>query len=226
MDRKQSPVKAGSAQVRPRKRVWSVHTGMIPIGHCTDAVLVFTDLFALALNPTTKFADWVAYRVTAASQAGRNSIARNWVHRYPEGTLEASDYRHSGYSMGHLCPLASVRADADAWQVNWTGSIAPQRQELNAGPWLKFEDFTRELARVHGLAMVAVGPLYELPMPPMAECDEPHTVPSSYWARVQVPSTSQQHAWIVPQSAEQRDPLQWYEVTADEVEARSGVSLC
>lgn len=206
-------------------KIWSVHTGRIPSGAPASSSLVFTDLYALSLNGDTKVADWVGYRVTASSQSGRNSLSRNWVHREKDLTLESSDYLHSGYAIGHLCPLASVRSDADAWEVNWTGAVAPQRQSLNAGPWLRFEEFTRQLGRLHGLAMVMCGPLYELEMPPLAKSDEPHVVPSHFWARVFVPRTGKLQAWIMPQDALRKDSEAQYRVEPSEVSQRSGLTF-
>ena len=168
-------------------------------------MLVFGSLYALALNPQTRFADWVGYRVTAASQSGRNSLNRNWLHRAKHLTIEAQDYEGSEYSMGHLCPLASVRADADAWEVNWTGAVAPQRQALNAGPWLEFEEYCRQLARQHDLVHVMCGTLYQHDMPPLPKSDEHHIVPSHFWARLFVPATEELVHWIMPQDAGRRD---------------------
>ncbi|MEM0924770.1 MAG: DNA/RNA non-specific endonuclease [Planctomycetota bacterium] len=205
--------------------LWSVHTGQIPQRHpkrnSKSTLLVFTDLYACELDRSTRFADWVGYRVTAASQFGRNSINRNWVHRAKDDTIEAQDYEHSGYSMGHLCPLASVRADADAWQANWTGVVAPQRQELNAGPWLGMERMTRSLAIKHSVVMVACGTLYEQDMPPLKNCDEDHVVPSHFWARVHIPDSGETIAWIMPQSADRHEPEADFRVSLDELDRRA-----
>ena len=213
----------GSLESVSQASIWSVHTDRIPLGTPTTSALVFTDLYALSLNRQTRFADWVGYRVTAASQAGRNSLNRNWLHLAKEFTIEAQDYEHSGYSIGHLCPLASVRADADAWEVNWTGAVAPQRQSLNAGPWLEMEEHTRKSAREHETVRVICGPLYEHDMPPMPECDEPHVVPSHYWARMTVPDTDTAIAWIMPQAAGRKDPHTDYVVEYSELVKRTGL---
>ncbi|WP_436716594.1 DNA/RNA non-specific endonuclease [Roseiconus lacunae] len=206
--------------------VWTTHTGTIPTrtdGRKPAGPLVVTDLYAARLNVVTRFADWVGYRVTPGRQAGRNSIARNWLHRADDLTIEAQDYTGSGYSMGHLCPLASMRADQDAWQLNWTGVIAPQRQELNAGPWYLMESTTRIRAIEHGEAFVAAGPLYEIDMPLMDECDEPHTVPSHYWARCFTPDRVE--CWIMPQDAPRDAPAERYTVSASELTNRTALTF-
>lgn len=207
-------------------RIWTIHTGQAPTGAPDSDAFVSTSLYALSLNGQTKVATWCGYRVTAASQSGRNSLNRNWIHLFPDWTLEASDYLHSGYSMGHLCPLASVRADADAFEVNWTGAVAPQRQSLNAGPWLRFEELSRKLAREHGEVFVLCGPLYETQTQPLAKADEPHVVPSHYWGRIHVPTTDDVFCYVMPQECEQGTELAEFFVQPQECCFRSGLVLC
>lgn len=205
--------------------VYTVHSGPIPSGQPDTNVLVVTHLYTLSLDVETKLATWCAFRVTDASQYGRNSLNRNWRHEFTDGTLEDSDYTGSDYQRGHLAPLASFRADADASQLNWTGNVAPQTRQLNAGPWLDMEDLSRELAKAHGRVMVTVGPLYEQPMPGLPAADEPHRVPSHYWAIIRVPEYDTVHAWIMPQSCDRGDPLEQFETTAAEISQRSGLTF-
>jgi DNA/RNA endonuclease G (NUC1) len=214
-----------SIKIQP-PRIWTIHTGQAPTGAAESDVFVSTSLYALSLNGQTKVATWCGYRVTAASQSGRNSLNRNWIHLYPDLTLESSDYLHSGYAMGHLCPLASVRADADAFEVNWTGAVAPQRQSLNAGPWLRFEELSRKLAREHGVVFVLCGPLYETQTQPLAKADEPHVVPSHYWGRIHVPATDDVFCYVMPQECEQGAELAEFFVQPQECCFRSGLVLC
>lgn len=225
--RKPAKVKAGKANVKLTDRFWTVHTGFVPRLRrraTADAAIVSSHLYTVRLNKQTKVPDWLGYRATAADQFGRNSIDRNWVHRFGDWTLESKDYHGSGYSIGHLCPIASVRANANAWQCNWTGSVAPQLQGLNAGPWLRFEERSRRLAREFGSVFVLVGPLFEGVPLAMAECDEPHRVPTHFWATVRTAKSSE--CWIMPQTADRGDGEEQYRVDSADITQRSVVDVC
>ncbi|TWU67306.1 Nuclease precursor [Crateriforma conspicua] len=212
--------------------VFTVHSGAIPTGQPERNVLVVTDVYTLSLDPETKLATWCAYRVTPASIEGRNQIGRNWLNRYPDATLEHQDYAGSDYQMGHLAPLASFKADPNAYQLNWMGNVAPQRPELNVGPWLDVEKLARDAATLHGRAMVTVGPLFERDMPPLPAATESHRVPSHYWAIIRAPdkpvaddAADHAKAFIVPQDCDVTDPPERFRVTVDEISRRSGLQF-
>ena len=153
----------------------------------TNDVLV-REIYVLSSNDTTKFADWVAYRVTA------DSIGRTAQRRWKadpalarDETLEPDDYRGAnaalGSDRGHQAPLASFTG-TDAWgTTNYLSNITPQRSALNQGPWRGLEEAVRSLARDRGGAGVHVmtGPLYEASMAVLPGADEAHIVPSGYW---------------------------------------------
>lgn len=60
----------------------------------------------------------------------------------------SSDYTNSGYSRGHM-----VRSEERTWssddnkQTFLMTNILPQYQDLNGGPWYKFEQYLQELAQ-------------------------------------------------------------------------------
>lgn len=59
-----------------------------------------------------------------------------------------SDYTNSGYSRGHM-----VRSEERTWssddnkQTFYMTNILPQHQDLNGGPWYKFEQYLQSLAQ-------------------------------------------------------------------------------
>ena len=74
---------------------------------------------------------------------------------YTDATLPAgcyrvtnSDYTNSGYSRGHM-----VRSEERTWssddnrQTFLMTNIVPQYQDLNGGPWAKFETYLQDLAQ-------------------------------------------------------------------------------
>ncbi|MHB1074069.1 MAG: DNA/RNA non-specific endonuclease [Gemmatimonadaceae bacterium] len=60
----------------------------------------------------------------------------------------SSDYTNSGYSRGHM-----VRSEERTWssddnkQTFYMTNILPQHQDLNGGPWYKFESYLQSLAQ-------------------------------------------------------------------------------
>jgi endonuclease G, mitochondrial len=159
-----------------------------PTGTPSTDVLVRHQLFTLANNGSTKFADWVAYRVI------RDAIGpggdRNWKAdpSLPGAdTLEPEDYKSAsatlGYDRGHQAPLASFGATGFAAETNYLSNITPQKAALNQGAWVRLETAERKLAQTppYPVVYVITGPLYERDMPGLPKADEPHRVPSGYW---------------------------------------------
>ena len=75
-----------------------------------------------------------------------------------------------------------------------------------------------------------VGSLYERPMPPLPNADEPHVVPSGYWKVVAVqdgsgPATIRVAAFLFDQDTPSSDQPLDHVVAVDEVERRSGLDL-
>lgn len=60
----------------------------------------------------------------------------------------SSDYTNSGYSRGHM-----VRSEERTWsaehnkQTFYMTNILPQHQDMNGGPWYKFEQYLQDLAQ-------------------------------------------------------------------------------
>lgn len=157
-----------------------------PTGTPETNDFICREAYALSSNDETKFADWVAYRVTAEQLECETPDQRNWqpdpVIAESE-TLEPSDYKgtgKAGYDRGHQAPLASLKCLN--WQeANYLSNITPQKPELNRGPWKQLEDYERELAKKHGEVFIITGPAYEKEMGKLPGADENHAIPSGYW---------------------------------------------
>ncbi len=150
--------------------------------------LIIRGIYILSSNDQTKFADWVAYRVTKDSigqTQKRVWRADPWLA--DDETLEPRDYRGAFAALktdrGHQAPLASF-TNTPNWEVtNYLSNITPQKSALNQGSWVKLENAVRALARKPATDAVYVmtGPLYEREMPALPNADETHRVPSGYW---------------------------------------------
>jgi endonuclease G len=158
-----------------------------PSGFPANDEIVERHAYTLANNPTTKFADWVAYVVVAGLSGPDRS--RNWhadPALPPADTLEEDDYEGAhaalGVDLGHQAPLASFARSPNWAETNFLSNITPQNSNLNRGRWARLERAERTLAaRVHVSVYVLTGPLYEHAMAPLPHADEPHRVPSGYW---------------------------------------------
>jgi endonuclease G len=159
-------------------------TTTLPAG--TD-VIVRAD-FTLASNDTTKFADWVAYRVDPALFASGRS--RNWAPDpvlAEHETLEPDDFEDAHATImtdrGHQVPLKTLGGSAGWAETNYLSNITPQSSELNQGPWNQLEAAVREAATEYADTPVYVltGPAYGAHFAALPEADEPHRVPSAYW---------------------------------------------
>lgn len=159
-----------------------------PSGSPLTNDIITRDIYILSSNDSTKFADWVAYRVTKDTIG--QTQKRIWKPDpwlADDETLEPEDYDGAFAALktdrGHQAPLASFTATPNWKATNYLSNITPQKSELNRGPWKKLEDAVRALAKKSGTSAVYVitGPLYEREMPALPNADESHKVPSGYW---------------------------------------------
>ena len=174
-----------------------------------DAIVV-RDIYCLANDPDTKFADFVAYRLdtTTLGTSGTDQ-EREWEpdpDLDPAVTLEPDDYKGAyqalGTDRGHLAPLASFRG-VNWQQVNYLSNIVPQRSGFNRGVWQELESDIRDMAR-QGPVYVITGTAYLETMPTLPGADEPHVIPSGLWT---IATTSQgTQAWYFDQDTNARTP--------------------
>lgn len=179
----------------PDPIAWAGH-GRIHTFHCFDGACptgapnanstIVREIYTLSSNPTTKFADWVAYVVspqTIGPSQSRNWAPDPWLD--PAETLEPEDYVSAnatlGTDRGHQAPLAALSGTPHWPTTNYLSNITPQMAALNQGAWERLESRERALAAAGGPVYVLTGPLYEREMPSLPEADETHRVPSGYW---------------------------------------------
>lgn len=163
--------------------------GECPKGTRTDTVSV-REIFVLGNNAETKFADWVAYRVTRATIETSAGLDRDWQVDdllETDDTLEADDYSGANRAIkidrGHQAPLASFAGTIYWRTTNILSNITPQKSALNRGPWLDLEAAVRNAVYDLGELYVVTGPLYlqgeaEDSLP---NADESHQLPTGYF---------------------------------------------
>jgi endonuclease G len=193
--------------------------------------VVQRSLYVLSNNPRTKFADWVAYVVTARTIGGTRN--RVW-HRDPElpknETLSPADYEGISkidMQCGHQAPLASLTG-SPAWEeADDLSNTTPQARTLNNGAWKGLERAERKLALSGAEVHVVTGTLYEREMPHLPRARLPHTIPSGYWKVVAVESGGEVEvaAFIMDQSTPGHTSFCASAVTVRDVEARAHLNI-
>ena len=210
--------------------------------HGTPATndLIIRDIYAMSNNDETKFADWVAYRLTMHEVDGSLEVERNWradPWLADEETLEPTpasqdDYKGANGKLdvdrGHQAPLASFKGSRHASQSNLLSNITPQKKDLNQGPWKNLEEAVRDLVRTGKTVYVMTGPLYTRAMEGLPNANETHKIPSGYWKIVIALTGSndfEHAAFIMDQKSGRKDEVLSKLTTIDEVEKQSGLDL-
>lgn len=200
-----------------------------PVGAPATNDLIVREIYSLSSNDTTKFADWVAYRVTTATiGSGESRVWRPDPWLSDEETLEPPDYDGAPAALkidrGHQAPLASFAGTPQAAETNYLSNITPQRSDLNQAPWMYLETRERDLAKRDRIAVyVLTGPLYERSMQPMPNA-EAHVVPSGYW-KIVMTEKGELTAFIFDQDTPRSAKYCDQRAALDAVEARSHLQL-
>lgn len=199
------------------------------------AVNIYRHSYTLNNNASTKFANWVAYKITKSSQGfGRR---RHWLTDpdIPVGeTLSPADYKGASAALkidrGHQANLASMAAMPDWESLNYLSNITPQKADLNQGPWEKLEVKERELSNRTTIEHVYVltGPLYERYIGTLPGTTKLHTIPSGYWKVIFTgsrPDDGMFASFLMDQDTPRTANFCDYQVTLEEVERRSGLIM-
>lgn len=227
------------------QEMYIVHclNGACPTGMPASNDLVVREIYALSNNGNTKFADWVAYRVTRETVGTSVSLNREWKNDDlldPKYTLEGEeqdrrrgedDYKGAWEKIktdrGHQAPLAAF-AGTHFWRVtNILSNITPQKSNLNQGPWKELETAVRDTAYRLKELYVVTGPLFdenenqmELP-----GADEDHRIPTGYFKVIVHKKSKKNSAFIFDQDVDRS--LKYCEGIAplSEVESKSGLAI-
>ncbi|UQI28501.1 DNA/RNA non-specific endonuclease [Pseudomonas bijieensis] len=200
-----------------------------------SALTLYRQAYTLNNNGSTKFANWVAYKITKQTPASGRS--RNWKTDpdVPAAeTLNPVDYNGANVALkmdrGHQANLASMGGVSDWQTLNYLTNITPQKSDLNQGAWARLEDQERNLSKATDVdaVYVSTGPLYERNMDRLPGTNKVHTIPSGYWKVIftgSTPANGLYAAFIMEQSTPRSANFCDFQVTVDEIEERSGLTL-
>lgn len=155
----------------PRGFAENVHLALgIPTdSDASDDRLLDERSFVVSYNPVRRVPNWAAWRLDR-SYLGHRKRTRAFRSdpALPAGLYRvgASDYRHSGYDRGHLCPSADREDSSDDNATTFVfTNLQPQLHELNAGPWERLEQYERERAEHGALLYIVAGGVFREPFP-------------------------------------------------------------
>lgn len=117
------------------------------------------------------------------------------------------------------------------WQpLNYLTNITPQKADLKRGAWARLEDQERNLSKAPDIdaVYVATGQLYERNIGSLPSTNKIHTIPSGYWKVIftgSTPANGLYAAFIMDQSTPRAANFCDYQVTMNDIEERSGLTL-
>lgn len=118
--------------------------------------------YKLSYNQETKLPNWVSWHLTAEHTDGswpRADFYEDEEAPLPRATLD--DYRHSGWTRGHMCPAGDNKWDSIAMYETFAlTNICPQNEKLNNGLWNSIENDCRKWARKYGDIYIVCGPVF------------------------------------------------------------------
>lgn len=170
-----------------KAEILSVHCPLGCPGNPAGNDLIFGHVYSLSNNPTTKFADWVAYKVDVINFGPSPKRVSNKESLLDKSeTLEKEDYKGAISSRlkadpGHLAPLASFTGSYHWPELNHLSNITPQHKDLNQGAWVKLENAVRNAVSYRKPLYVITGTLYDSNMGRLPNADETHKIPSAYF---------------------------------------------
>lgn len=182
--------------------------------------------YVSGVGTTHREARWVAYELTAKHDLGcfqRTGLSFKVDPLVPpQDQAKPSDYRGSGYDLGHLANNEDFAWDkqeqAETFEMT---NVSPQLPGLNRAGWERLEEDSRAWALTRGDLEVFVGPIFNPPKDP----DEPFLqnlhakgsigadkipVPVAFFKVVIDRKTGESMGFVMPQKAIPKgEPTKW-----------------
>ena len=135
-------------------------------------------LYRAIINRETRCCVWIQFVVRAEDVEADNDTNRNWwcPPELREFTLQADDYRNSGWDRGHLRSIQMSRGSAHWQDVNCVAVIVPESPALNRGDIVELENEICELATLHGWCRVTITLTGDIADLPGVACQVPETI--------------------------------------------------
>jgi endonuclease G len=132
----------------------SVHLAMGTPGgpESADDYLVVKPQYVVGYSHRRNTPSWVSWNLNASyfGSAPRRKGKFLADDSLPDGwyRVQDHDYAGSGYDRGHMVRSEErTRSPEDNESTFYLTNVLPQTHDLNAGPWLRLEDYCQELAQ-------------------------------------------------------------------------------
>ena len=121
-------------------------------GDDSDDYLIVKPQFALSYNKKLNDPNWVSSNLDAGYFGDVPRFSGQFMPdtSLPTGFYQVrhSDYTNSGYDRGHLVRSEErTKTAADNEATFLTVNLLPQYHDMNAGPWLRLEEYCQKLAQ-------------------------------------------------------------------------------
>ena len=148
------PASSANTPVTPQESV-SIHLTLgNPSGATADTsnpdnFLMVKPQYVLSYNNTKGGPNWVSWHLEASDIGTQSRGDFHADDSLPDGfkKITKKDYNNSGFDRGHICnskDRTDTRENNDA--TFFMTNILPQAPDNNQGPWVKLENFERQLA--------------------------------------------------------------------------------
>jgi endonuclease G len=183
--------------------------------------------FRICYDTSLKAPVWTEYELRPGHLAGAPAPRRPDFRLDPSAafpTASNADFRNSGYSRGHLVPAADFAGSVEARQATFfLTNVVPQHQSVNAGRWRMLENAVRRIAARADSVVVFSGPLFESEQTEFLAPGGVAVPTHTYKVLLAVHAGRRtMFAAIIPNGKNPPQPLNFFAVTVDEVERRSG----
>lgn len=184
--------------------------------------------YASGVGTTHREARWVAYELTAQHDVGcfpRTGLSFKVDPLVPpQDQAKPSDYRGSGYDLGHMAPNEDFAWDKGEQRDTFSMiNVEPQLPGLNRQGWERLEEDVRAWALSRGDLEVYVGPIFETAKGTIGA--DKITVPSAFFKVVVDRRTNEAAGFVMPQKAIVKGDAEPWRVPIANIESRADVTL-
>jgi endonuclease G, mitochondrial len=221
----QSPTKN---QTKPSKSINNDKEPWLPAHFPEDKMLIRHPYYTLLYSEEHEQALWVAYKLEAHHTKGNTRRQDDFRPdpAVPTGSATPEDYRGSGYSRGHLAPVADFRFNPQAMNETFLMSnMSPQTHQMNAGIWNDLEQQVRYWLGRDRQFYIVSGPVLKKDLPKIGRKNRV-SVPEQYYkiiVDVQEPEIKA-IAFLIP-NRDSSEPFEKFAVSIDDLENLTGINF-
>ena len=138
---------------------------------------------------------------------------------------ELTDFKDSGYDMGHLAPAAAMSHNYTAMSESfYLSNISPQKASFNRGIWKRLEEKVKYWAEINDSIFVVTGPLLDYPIDIIGY--NKVTVPRAFYKTLLgfKDGKAKGIAFIIPNEKSNKS-VYLYATTIDKVEEITGIDF-